>query len=1527
MNYVDTIAGKSGQKVSGKKQKKFEKVNQNIEFLKSNLDLIGPGVKQAIQSIPQPTKSYTPTQLKTPKMQKWGNLLSLKDSLNQKYLTSPEEQKTWEEKSFEERVKSQGLTNVNAGIEKRKELQKKEFLSGVIRQPINLIAEANQRDKWIKDNLSLGEMAPDWKSEVELMTKYGKAGIHDIPMSELRRLYPDLIKAKEKEYQMVGKESAFMGVVVKQLDGDLKRLYGEKKLGELETSFGRLTDPVKFVSRALEAMSLDTVKFTDLQGIGQDVYYKNGKMYYKGLEIADEYLTEAGRDADKAADMVSRFIGAVPTYALGAGLIKTGISAVSQAKNLPKIAQFFGKMDKMAKTNKLWKSVLAEATVFNVMEESSEALVRRATGQEYTFNSFINGLIWGAGLGSTVQIGGHSIKSAKLKSQLWQANKVFEKTKDLKSIKDLPLAESTFGKLFGEARYAYLDGFRKQGRPGIERPAALPKDSKVNEAVAKERLPWESDEEYKVRVGTQPVVGSQEVPKLEGKQYLERKAESIIQKYIDESLKPGMKQGVEQGSLHTDSKTGDVTGRSGRVSLNDKWYQDFYKENNKAPNTEDLRKIAVDHLLRGYEGHQFKVDPDNKFIELKAEMDSLGIEMPLKKLSTAGFKEATEKPLTTEKKLIRRMSKKRATLAELGMQDAKGERLRMLKQEVAKRLGIEKKIKTGEFEKVSAEDLMKVRKSGGIGMAAIDLIDKGAGFVTSNTVKIVGKVLGAVVGKITDLPGLKKLKGYVKKGVVQLTPQAGLADDAYKALEDYRKAQNREFKGIAETLKPLIDAGKIEGNSEKTFKYLSGEKVEVSDDLRKILDPIRDEIDIEGIRQVMIGNLPPETFYANMGKYMRRLYASHQLDTFSPLAESYNNLKNVFIKKGLSGEDAEEAIVGIMTKNLKEKYQVLLPKSIKTGGDFKKARTLGDDEMSLAIRDFLGEVQDPQFIVGRTLFDMKRSRLNYELLSELSKTSVVKDVVPAGYAKDYRKLEGNAWGMLDGKYMQKDVFEYLEEMRGQDKALGELLTKMNNFIKANLTVRNPAGQFRNLTSNFATSQAILGHNYVSPGGMKDLYDAVKSLNNKDAFYQELLAYGRIGDTGVTRDLGSRLEEVFKDTQITENNFIKIAKKVDGFLGKSYEFGDNLFLIANYKKLRAKGLQPVHAIKEASRVTPDYGEVSPLISKWRQSAIGLPFVTWRYKVYPEVIKSIISSPVRGTLPIWFPWAVGNIIAGELDLTEAEKEVFKTRLYRDGKIPLGRSENGDVIYFDYGQYTPFSDLFKGRQTPEDSMLGFVPEQLEGYAKGVVPGIGSFPFELMLNISGNYDPFTSRPITYNEAWTPEWGWDMALHVAPSLVPIIGLSANNITKVVKGEMSLPEALLKSATGMKAEVTSVGRFEKEERYSRPGFNLDKGKMDIYDRVKELASMDKEEANIELNKLYDKYPDQEKYITERVRYEKDRVEGKSQIQDKIRTEVTSLADIAKKDKDLANKRLNELYDKYPEYEEYITKKVNEIKKN
>ncbi|MGG3282731.1 LPD38 domain-containing protein [Paenibacillus solani] len=79
-------------------------------------------------------------------------------------------------------------------------------------------------------------------------------------------------------------------------------------------------------------------------------------------------------------------------------------------------------------------------------------------------------------------------------------------------------------------------------------------------------------------------------------QYEQRVIEEY--KYLKESR--DSRKGVEQGSLHRDA-AGDVVGRTGRMSNNPLWYQEFYKANGKVPSNKDLYQLARDRVDNGFQ--------------------------------------------------------------------------------------------------------------------------------------------------------------------------------------------------------------------------------------------------------------------------------------------------------------------------------------------------------------------------------------------------------------------------------------------------------------------------------------------------------------------------------------------------------------------------------------------------------------------------------------------------------------------------------------------------------------------------------------------------------------------------------------------------------------------------------------------------------------------------------------------------------------------------------------------------------------
>ena len=83
----------------------------------------------------------------------------------------------------------------------------------------------------------------------------------------------------------------------------------------------------------------------------------------------------------------------------------------------------------------------------------------------------------------------------------------------------------------------------------------------------------------------------------------EQKRDEIFNQHY-EYLEKNQAKGVIQGGLITD-EDGNVINRYGRMSRNEKWYRDFYEKHGRKPNKSELRQIAQQQLMEGYEDDDY----------------------------------------------------------------------------------------------------------------------------------------------------------------------------------------------------------------------------------------------------------------------------------------------------------------------------------------------------------------------------------------------------------------------------------------------------------------------------------------------------------------------------------------------------------------------------------------------------------------------------------------------------------------------------------------------------------------------------------------------------------------------------------------------------------------------------------------------------------------------------------------------------------------------------------------------------------
>ena len=190
---------------------------------------------------------------------------------------------------------------------------------------------------------------------------------------------------------------------------------------------------------------------------------------------------------------------------------------------------------------------------------------------------------------------------------------------------------------------------------------------------------------------------------------------------------------------------------------------------------------------------------------------------------------------------------------------------------------------------------------------------------------------------------------------------------------------------------------------------------------------------------------------------------------------------------------------------------------------------------------------------------------------------------------------------------------------------------------------NPGTHGRNILSNF-----LLNHfEGLSPVRLDIYAKAAKQIATKGDLYKEAKAVGLGIDTFASNELKQFLISPEVNILGKAKNLTKSAlNKASDLYQKEEEWAK----MAQYIYQRGKGLSPDEAIKIAERATFNYAQVTPFIRRMREAVWGYPFITFTYKVTPQVIKTIFKRPTKIS-------NIGKIkqgIENQADLQELTKE---------------------------------------------------------------------------------------------------------------------------------------------------------------------------------------------------------------------------------------------------------------------------------
>ena len=275
---------------------------------------------------------------------------------------------------------------------------------------------------------------------------------------------------------------------------------------------------------------------------------------------------------------------------------------------------------------------------------------------------------------------------------------------------------------------------------------------------------------------------------------------------------------------------------------------------------------------------------------------------------------------------------------------------------------------------------------------------------------------------------------------------------------------------------------------------------------------------------------------------------------------------------------------------------------------------------------------------------------------------------------------------LAGKYVPKPIADSINEVirikSPAEKVLSNYIVTPFKFGKV---VLNPGTHGRNVIANFLLND----FEGLSPARLDIYAKAAKQIATKGDLYQEAKAVGLGIDTYASNELKQLLLGPEVSILGKAKNFTKAAlNKASDLYQKEEEWAK----MAQYIFQREKGLSSEDALKIAERATFNYAQVTPFIRRIREAVWGYPFITFTYKVTPQVAKILATKPGKIS-------RIGKIkqaIENQADLPELERErASEPNWIRDNfyvKLPV-KDKHGRSMYFDLTYIIPFGDMVSG------------------------------------------------------------------------------------------------------------------------------------------------------------------------------------------------------------------------------------------
>jgi hypothetical protein len=277
---------------------------------------------------------------------------------------------------------------------------------------------------------------------------------------------------------------------------------------------------------------------------------------------------------------------------------------------------------------------------------------------------------------------------------------------------------------------------------------------------------------------------------------------------------------------------------------------------------------------------------------------------------------------------------------------------------------------------------------------------------------------------------------------------------------------------------------------------------------------------------------------------------------------------------------------------------------------------------------------------------------------------------------------------------------FLQGLLGDEQSA---LVKAVQLWKLSKITLNIPSQARNAVSN------TLGMNFF--GGVPlyripgYLLRAVKEITENGDFWKDAQKYGITGGTMSAAELikvRADLEQYLRKGGGSKSGGLFgafaaariIAGKSIGIASDTYQRIEVVFKMAMFLHGRDNKLTSSAAIDKANEVLFDYTLVDPNIRFIRNFPLGLPFITYSYKVLPQMIKTLREHPLRITPYVALALALPQIAMLAQDIDDDDYEALRKTMPEyirtNGSLFIlpYKNEKGDWKYIDSAPFFPWS-----------------------------------------------------------------------------------------------------------------------------------------------------------------------------------------------------------------------------------------------